>query len=371
MKEKDNHEQTVLTHKHNLDQCAELGWNEIKTTKYILANINESPLIKGFGDTKVGALYKLGKGTRAIFLRADIDALPTLGAPKHICGHSTHTAALLGAYHYLQSRESDLTMHDKSVYFVFQPAEETFPSGAAAIVKDHAKLIEQCEYGFGLHVAPELSAGCIGLQSGVINAAGDYIEIEVKGKSIHVKSTPKGIDAIEAAAMIVQKVRSFQKSFPQFGKEVVFNLNTIKGGTAANRVADHVIMTGDIRWQHAEDAQQIKIFFNNLAQSLKEHTNATVIVSYYDGYPPLYNTPDLTDMIATYLKPTFTIQRMDIETLGTEDYSFLSARTKSLYAKIGIGGKIDLHDDLFDVPDDGVLLSYKYWQHVLDWWIGF
>lgn len=359
----------ILKYKADLDAIAETGWNEVKTTAYIDSVIKQKPLVNGFGEKKVGRIFKIGEGSQKIFLRADIDALPTKGGVKHICGHSTHTASLLGAFQWALLKEQELTKNDKQIIFIFQPAEETFPSGAAEIIKSNPELLGSCKYGFGIHVSPDLPEGTICIQDGIINAAGDYIEIEVKGKSIHVKSTPKGIDAMEGAAYVIQEFKNFQKTFENFGNDVVFNLDTIKGGTSPNRVADYVFMNGDIRWFNDEDYKKIRTFTDRLPQLISQRYKGEIKIKYFNGYPPLKNNTELTKVIKDYLKSNSDLRITDSmqRSLGTEDFSFYSEKIPTLYAKIGTAGIYELHDDNFDVQNEALVTAYKYWSDIIKW----
>ena len=361
----------IIQYKNDLDAIAETGWNEVKTTAYIDSVIKQKSLVNGVGEKKVGRTFSIGKGSEKIFLRADIDALPSKNGVKHICGHSTHMASLLGTFQWALSKELELTKKNKQIIFIFQPAEETFPSGAHTIIQSQKKLLKQCLYGFGIHVMPDIPAGYITVEPGILAAAGDYIEIEVKGKSTHIKATHEGIDAIEGAAYVIQEFKNFQKSLKTFGTEVVFNINTIKGGTAPNRVADTVLMTGDIRWFEKKYFYNLHSFCTNLPDVIEKKYKGKVKVKYYVGYPPLINDKKLSKVIKKYITSTTSLKIYDKlkASLITEDFSFYSDVAPTLYTKIGVGNKNELHDDAFEVPNESVLLAYEYWKSVIDWWL--
>lgn len=116
--------QKVLEYKKHIHDNPEIGWAEVLTTQYIKEQLDAISLIEGLGERRTGAVFELGKGQTSIFVRADIDALKTSGGPQHLCGHSTHTAALMGAYIWLKEHESRLNSENKKVIFLFQPAEE-------------------------------------------------------------------------------------------------------------------------------------------------------------------------------------------------------------------------------------------------------
>lgn len=361
----------IITWKKHLNAIAELGWREIKTTEYIKNCIAFPSLIEGLGEYKTGAAYVLGKGKEKIFLRADIDGLPVRNGVKHICGHSSHVAGLLGAYHYLKQKEQELERKNKQVLFIFQPAEETFPSGAKAFVDTYPELFKDSMYGFGVHNTPSLLVGSIELKEGVRSAAGDYVEIEIIGKSIHVESTLQGIDAIYGASLVIQSVHDFQKKFLNFGDTIVFNLDTIQAGTAPNIVAGYAKLTGDIRWFDEKDKQKVKNFFQNLSETIKPLFDGKVVVTYYDGYPPVKNDSQLTNLIVDVIKKNnkFSLVNQKTKNLGIEDFCFYTDFAPCLFANIGVGGNCFPHTENFTVSEKGTIAIFDYWKLILDWWV--
>lgn len=366
-----NIEKKIIIWKDHLDTIAEIGWREINTTEYIKDCIGKSSIIKGLGENKVGAAFILGNGKEKIFLRADIDGLPVTDGVKHICGHSSHIAGLLGGYHYLKDKEEELTKKNKQILFIFQPAEETFPSGAKAFVDTYPELFRGAKYGFGVHNMSGLPVGSIELKNGVRSAAGDYVEIEVVGKSIHIESTHKGVDAIYGAALIIQAVRNFQKKFPNFGKDLVFNLDTIQGGTVPNIVAGNAKMAGDIRWFDEKDKKRVKDFFTSLPNLVEPVFGGKIKVTYYDAYPPVKNDTVLTKKIAEMLqkKSKFTSVENKHKNLGIEDFCYFTDIAPCLFANIGVGGNAFPHTENYKVSDKGTLAIYTYWKLLIDWWM--
>ena len=111
----------------------ELCFQEKRTADVVAAKLTEwgIPIHRGLGTTGVVGIVKAGSSSRAIGLRADMDALPmqefntfahaSVHAGKmHACGHDGHTAMLLAAAHYLAEHRD----FDGTVYVIFQPAEE-------------------------------------------------------------------------------------------------------------------------------------------------------------------------------------------------------------------------------------------------------
>ena len=138
-------EQEMKTWRHLLHQHPETSYEEVWTSDFIAEKLQSFGIEthRGIGKTGiVGVLHGSGKGTAAIGLRADMDALPMqeknefAHASKtpgrmHACGHDGHSTMLLGAAQYLAETRN----FDGTVYFIFQPAEEG-GNGGEAMIKD-------------------------------------------------------------------------------------------------------------------------------------------------------------------------------------------------------------------------------------------
>ena len=122
----------------------ELSYEEHRTADVVAARLTEwgIPVVRGLGVTGVVGILKNGTSSRAIGLRADMDALPMqelntfehasrTPGKMHACGHDGHTTMLLGAAHYLSQTRN----FDGTVYLIFQPAEEG-EGGAPAMIAD-------------------------------------------------------------------------------------------------------------------------------------------------------------------------------------------------------------------------------------------
>ncbi|MGV3651049.1 MAG: amidohydrolase, partial [Devosia sp.] len=130
--------------RRDLHANPELGFEEHRTAGVVARELEDAGIAvtTGIGQTGVVGTLKVGTGTRAIALRADMDALAmpelaerpwksrVLGA-MHACGHDGHTVMLLAAARHLARTRK----FSGTVYFVFQPAEEG-RGGAKAMLDD-------------------------------------------------------------------------------------------------------------------------------------------------------------------------------------------------------------------------------------------
>ena len=153
--------------RRDLHAHPELCFNEFRTADLVAAKLTEwgIPVHRGLGTTGVVGIVQNGTSSRAIGLRADMDALPmqeantfahasTQPGKMHACGHDGHTAMLLAAAQYLATHRH----FDGTVYLIFQPAEEG-GGGAREMIQDG--LFEQfpMDAVFGMHNWPGLQFG--------------------------------------------------------------------------------------------------------------------------------------------------------------------------------------------------------------------
>ncbi len=179
--------------RRDLHAHPELCFEEVRTADLVAAKLTEwgIPIHRGMGTTGVVGIVKAGTSSRALALRADMDALPmqefntfahTSQHPgkMHACGHDGHTAMLLGAAQYLAQHRH----FDGTVYLVFQPAEEG-GGGAREMIKDG--LFEQfpVEAVFGMHNWPGMRAGTFAASTGPVMASSNEFKIVIRGKGGH------------------------------------------------------------------------------------------------------------------------------------------------------------------------------------------
>ncbi|MCX6834262.1 MAG: amidohydrolase, partial [candidate division Zixibacteria bacterium] len=148
--------------RRHLHQHPELSDQEFETTVFLKKELKHLGLKIRPMHMPTGVVAEL-KGARpgpTIAVRSDIDALPVTertGLPfaskiagrMHACGHDLHMATVLGTAAVLTELRHELS---GTVRFLFQPAEETPPGGAIAMIEHGA--LKGVDTIFGLHVDP-------------------------------------------------------------------------------------------------------------------------------------------------------------------------------------------------------------------------
>ena len=177
-------------------------------------------VVTGIGRTGVVGVIRGGRGgsTRAIGLRADMDALPieeandvayksTVPGRMHACGHDGHTAMLLGAARYLAETRN----FAGTAVVIFQPAEEG-GAGGKAMVQDGLMERFKINEVYGMHNYPGMPLGQFGLRAGPLMAAADHFTIDHNRKPAGVGEETELHHLPRQSARIVAQLRVADRS---------------------------------------------------------------------------------------------------------------------------------------------------------------
>lgn len=240
-----------------------------------------------------------GQPLPCVALRADMDALPIeektdlpfaskVGGVMHACGHDGHVAMLLGAAALL-SREK----LPGQVKLIFQPAEEK-GTGAQLVIKEGGLAGVQAI--FAGHIDRHFSVGQIAAESGLICAYTDPFKIRIFGRGGHAARPHETVDSIVVASLLVMSIqtlvsREINPSYP-----TVVSVGRIRGGTAANVIAEEAVLEGTIRSTHPEVRAQIITGLERMVASMESLYNARAEISFAESLPPVINHPAAADL---------------------------------------------------------------------------
>jgi len=154
---------SLITIRRDFHMNPEVSGKEKRTSEKIAQYLLDLGLeVKtGIGGYGVVGILNTGKKGKRIAWRADIDAMPS-DIPdvvdfkskneevRHICGHDVNTTIALGIANVMASQREKLT---GTVYFIFQPSEETY-TGAKAMIDDGLFDMINPDEIYGLHIAP-------------------------------------------------------------------------------------------------------------------------------------------------------------------------------------------------------------------------
>ena len=325
----------------------ETGFDTLRTAALVaseLATLGLAPKC-GIGRSGVVAEIRGGRPGPCLILRADMDALPineetglpfasTIPGKMHACGHDLHTSALLGAATALVEIAPQLA---GTVRLIFQPAEETLESGAAAMVADGAA--EGVDMAIAFHNRPEHPAGMISLNSGASTASSDEFKVTLHGKSGHAARPHAAIDPIVAAAHVITQLQTVISREMDPALSAVLTVGHIQGGATQNIIPDSCMFEGTVRCRSPQSRDQAEAAFRRICAGAALALNVRAEVEYIRGAPPLINDDAMLARTAATLGAHFGtgVTMTPGSSFGAEDFSYFSERIPSVHIFIGSG----------------------------------
>lgn len=206
-----------------------------------------------------------------------------------MCGHDFHIAALLGAA--VSLSESRYRWSGK-VKLLFQPGEET-TEGARYMI-EHGALTGGEKAIFGLHNAPFLPAGMIGLREGPFFAAADTLHIQVKGLKGHAAMPHLTVDATVAASAIVMGLQTAVSRNVNPLHPAVVTIGSLQSGRGHNVISDLAEMQGTIRTFSKDTREKLYESIPRIVHDIAAGYGATVDLKIIPQTPAVCNDPALT-----------------------------------------------------------------------------
>jgi hippurate hydrolase len=374
--------------RRDLHAHPELCYEEQRTADVVAARLAEwgIPIVRGLGVTGVVGMLKNGTSSKAIGLRADMDALPVQELNRfdhasrhpgkmHACGHDGHTAMLLGAAHYLSRHRN----FDGTVYLIFQPAEEG-GGGAQRMIDDG--LFEQfpMDAVYGMHNWPGMPTGYVGVVAGPMMASSNEFHVTVRGKGAHAAQPHRGVDPVMVAVQIAQAWQLIVSREKNPLDAAVLSITQIHAGSATNVIPDEAAMVGTVRTFSTTVLDLVQERMEQIARSTAQAFNAEVDFQFKRNYPPLINHLRETAVAIQAAQDVVGADNVDANTeptMGAEDFAFMLQAKPGCYVFIGNGegehrtaghglGPCQLHNASYDFNDELLPIGASYWVRLTE-----
>ncbi len=365
--------------RHRLHAEPELAYAEKRTAALVAAELPVScESAAGTGllalvGTADGATRRAGDpgepdllaGVGPVAVRAELDGLPVrerTGAPfsargetMHACGHDVHMAALVALARAAHALGDELPA---PLLAVFQPSEETYPSGAKELAEGALAQAAPAAV-VAAHVHPELAWGEVGLDAGAVNASFDGFEIAVEGESSHGAYPHHGRDPILALAQIVVALHA------QVGRRIdplhpaVLTVGVVEGGSTENVIPARASARGAIRALRAEDRAALRALVEEVVAGVAAAHGCRGSVTLVAGEPVLKNDARIVADARGLLASAGFAGAAPWRSCGSDDFAYFSALAPVAMAFVGLDGATGfetrpLHHPELLVPDEAV-----------------
>ncbi len=375
------HEPRFIALRRDIHAHPELAFEERRTAD-LVARTLESAGIEvhtGLAHTGVVGVLKNGTSPRAIGLRADMDALPIQEQNRfphhsrhpgrmHACGHDGHTAMLLAAAEYLATTRN----FDGTIYFIFQPAEETV-GGARVMIEEGLFERFPMQSVYGMHNWPGLPEGQFAVHSGPVMACSDQFDIVIRGHGAHAAFPHQGRDPVLAAAALAQALQGVvSRNLDPLDAAVLSITRLNADGGAYNVIPEQAELRGTVRAFRPEVQDQVEAAMERICAGIAAAHGVQVSLNYQRGYPPTVNDAREAARCRAVLETLVGAEnvRTDLRpSMGAEDFAYLLRERPGCYVWIGNGsgeGGCTLHNPHYDFNDAILTLGASYWVRLAE-----
>jgi amidohydrolase len=330
----------------------------------------------------VGVLHGRRPGSRAIGLRADMDALhmeehndfayrSTVPGKMHACGHDGHTAMLLGAARYLAAAPD----FAGTVNFLFQPAEEN-TSGAKAMIADGLFERFPADLVFGLHTDPARPFGEFATREGPALAGALSFRACFHGTGGHGGATPhNATDVTIPAANFILALQTIVGRNVSSLDSAVISVGHVEAGSSAspNVMPSEILVAGTARYFRTAVLQILKDRMAEQADLLARASRCSAVLTIDEGTPPLVNSPAGCAAAVRAAADAAGEDHVDANralSTGAEDFAYFVADHPGAYCWMGAGpgpdGIVhDVHTHGFDFNDATLGHGVRYWVNLV------
>jgi hippurate hydrolase len=371
--------------RRDLHAHPELAFEERRTADLVARMLEAAGIEvhRGLAGTGVVGVLRNGSSPRAVGLRADMDALPIeeqnpfphrsrYAGRMHACGHDGHTAMLLAAAEYLSASRD----FDGTVYFIFQPAEETV-GGARVMIEQGLFERFPMDAVYGMHNWPGLPVGQFAVHSGPVMACSDQFDIVIRGHGAHAAFPHQGRDPLLAGAALVQALQQVVARHLDPLDAAVLSITRFHAdGGAYNVIPDRAELKGTVRAFRPEVQDQVEAAMERICAGIGAAHGVQVSLAYQRGYPPSVNDAAEAARCRAVLEDLVGAEnvRTDLKpSMGAEDFAYMLIERPGCYVWIGNGpgeGGCTLHNPHYDFNDEVLPLGASYWVRLTERLLG-
>ncbi len=358
-----------------IHQNPELSTHEVNTAKYVAQLLKEMGLevhehVGRNGIEGVVGVLRHGDGNKKIGIRADMDALPIQeinhlpykskhDGISHLCGHDGHTAMALGAAKYLAETKN----FNGTVYFYFQPAEETM-QGGPSMIDDGLFVKFKPDRVYAMHNIPGLPKGVLHFHDGETMSAVDNWEIRLIGRGCHGSMPELSIDPVVAGASLVMALQTIVSRNLSPWSNAVVTIGSFQAGNSGNVIPDEAVLKLSMRNMQSEGRTQVlqRIREITAAQAqcfgcqfeIKEGQPGTVLINSHE------ETAFAAKVACKYFGEENVVYPCK-PMMSSEDFAFMLQQTPGSYIMIGNGDTPMVHNPQYIFDQEILPVGATLW----------
>ena len=342
----------IINLRHELHKFPELSGQE-KTTKRRLMDFIESNTSLAVVDCgKYFYASRYIEGTKAIAFRADMDALPinenlevdySTQNPgiSHKCGHDGHCASLCGF-----ALELENLPRKRSVYLIFQHAEETGMGGRECVNLLHERNIHEI---YALHNWSGYPEKSIIVREGLCQCCSAGLTIKFSGRKSHASEPEKGLNPAFIIADLIQYINNANES--QKILCTIININLGEKNFGISPGEGEISLT--LRACKESDMREFRNQVVNMAETLAKKFGFGVNCEGFDYFPETTSESFCVDRVKRAAKSlNLEIINLPDPFRASEDFGWYTKQVPGAIFYVGNGKNYpDIHTANYDFND--------------------
>ncbi len=289
----------------------------------------------------VAAHYEPESSLPGIALRADFDAVTGPdGTLAHLCGHDGHSAALCGAALALEGKTVG-----RSVFFLFQPAEETGSGAEGCLALFDRETVGEI---YGQHNIPGYPLGQVLIRPGTFTCASRGVTLRFIGAATHAAYPELGVSPAPAVGALLCALPKLcdvsQYSGITFATVIGVHMGEKTFGSAASRA--EIWLT--LRAEHDADLLALHTAILSHAKELAAAHGLQLDIEEQDIFSSTENDPVCAQKVLNSCHGT----PLDEPMRWSEDFSLYLHRCRGAFFGVGVGEQqAPLHSSGYEYPD--------------------
>lgn len=323
-----------------LHAIPEVGFEEVKTSAFLADALKKAgyAVTTGLAGTGVVGVLDSGKPGPTVALRADMDALAHeingVSGAIHSCGHDAHSSMVLT----VAEEMAEQGIAKGRLKIIFQPAEEKL-FGAVRMIE--AGAVEDVDYLLGIHLRHEQEAKLHQATPALYHGASYILEGSIIGAPAHGARPHLGVNAIDAAAAIVQAINAIHVNPVVPATAKVTKLQA--GGPALNAIPDKAVIAVDVRAQQNDVMDELIAKVMRAAEGGAASVGAKADIKVSGGCPAAEYDADMIALAREAIVAVLGEKGLlpPITTPGGEDFHFYVKHKPAMkVGYIGLGADL-------------------------------